>query len=96
MVTFQLFARAALDLLSGKDESPLQILHAVLGAPFRHKPGLTRFLPARIGENGSVVHIPWQGSSDIPALARANAFLIADSERAEWKTGDDIRVMLKL
>lgn len=96
MVTFHLFARAALELLGGQEESPLEILHAVFEAPFRHKAGLTRFLPARIGENGRLLHIPWQGSSDIPALAKANAFLIADAEREEWKTGDSIRVMLKL
>lgn len=96
MVTFHVFARAALELLSGQTEAPLQILHAIFEAPFRHKRGLTRFLPAHLQENGRLLHIPWQGSSDIPALAKANAFLIADAEREQWQTGDSIRVMLKL
>jgi len=96
MVTFHVFARAALELLSGQADATLQILYAVFEAPFRHKAGLTRFLPALLQGNGRLLHIPWQGSSDIPALAKANAFLIADSEREQWNAGDSIRVMLKL
>jgi molybdopterin molybdotransferase len=96
MVTFHVFGRAALELLSGQSEAPLRILYAVFQAPFSHKRGLTRFLPARLQENGRLLHIPWQGSSDVPALAKANAFLIADADREQWNTGDSIRVMLKL
>lgn len=96
MVTFQLFARAALDVLSGVDRPRLEIFRAVFEAPFRHKPGLTRFLPATLRENGLVTHVPWQGSSDIPALAKANVFLVADPDRENWSAGDSIRVMLKL
>lgn len=95
MVTFQLFARAALELLAGQQQTILPVFHAVLESLFRHKLGLTRFLPARIGENGLLSHVPWQGSSDIPALARANVFLIADHDRETWSPGDSIRVMLK-
>lgn len=96
IVTFQLFARAALEILSGIDKPRLEIFHAVFEAPFRHKPGLTRFLPAALRKNGLLMHVPWQGSSDIPALAKANVFLIADSDRESWNAGDSIRVMLKL
>jgi molybdopterin molybdotransferase len=96
MVTFHVFARAALELLSGQADAPLQILYAVFEAPFSHKRGLTRFLPAHLQANGRLLHIPWQGSSDVPALAKANAFLIADADREQWNAGDPIRVMLKL
>jgi molybdopterin molybdotransferase len=96
MVTYQLFARAALEILGGISHPRLEIFHAVFEEPFRHKPGLTRFLPASIRENGLLKHVPWQGSSDIPALAKANVFLIADAERESWSAGDSIRVMLKL
>ena len=96
MVTFQLFARAALEILSGIENPRLEIFYAVFEAPFRHKPGLTRFLPAILRRNGLLEHVPWQGSSDIPALAKANVFLIADSERENWNAGDSIRVMLKV
>jgi molybdopterin molybdotransferase len=96
MVTFHVFARAALQLLSGQTDAPLQILYAVFEAPFSHKRGLTRFLPARLNENGRLLHIAWQGSSDVPALAKANALLIADADREQWSAGDSIRVILKL
>jgi molybdopterin molybdotransferase len=96
LITYQLFARAALDLLSGVREPLLPLLSARFEAPFRHKPGLTRFLPARLSADGQQLrHIPWQGSSDVPALAKANVFLIADHDRETWDIGDSIRVMLK-
>jgi molybdopterin molybdotransferase len=95
MVTFQLFARIALELLAGVKSPVRPIFRAVFDAPFKHKPGLTRFLPAFLSERGGLTHIPWQGSSDIPALARANVFLIADHDRESWDAGDSIRVMLK-
>ncbi|MBV9158521.1 MAG: molybdopterin molybdotransferase MoeA [Acidobacteriaceae bacterium] len=96
LITYQLFARAALELLAGEADPLLPLLSARFEAPFRHKPGLTRFLPARLSEDGERLrHIPWQGSSDVPALAKANAFLVADHDRESWETGDLIRVMLK-
>jgi molybdopterin molybdotransferase len=96
LITFQLFARAALDLLKGENEPVLPLLSARFEAPFRHKLGLTRFLPARLSADGQRLrHIPWQGSSDIPALAKANVFLVADHDRESWDIGDSIRVMLK-
>jgi molybdopterin molybdotransferase len=95
MVTFELFARAALELLAGQDATLLPITLAPLAADFRHKPGLTRFLPASLSDDGMLTPIPWQGSSDVPALARSNAFLVADPDREQWKAGETIQVLLK-
>jgi molybdopterin molybdotransferase len=96
MVTFELFARAALEMLGGETEPRLALLESRLAKPFRHKNGLKRFLPAMLSADGSeVIPIPWQGSSDIAALARANAFLVADTDRESWEAGDCIRVLLK-
>jgi molybdopterin molybdotransferase len=96
LVTFQLFARAAIEILAGVETPILPLLWARFEAPFRHKPGLTRFLPARLSDDGEKLrHIPWQGSSDVPALAQANAFLVADHDRETWNEGDSIRVMQK-
>lgn len=98
MVTFEVLARAALELLGGQAHAELPLVLARMARDFRHKTGLTRFLPARVqtGESGpEVAPVRWSGSSDIPALARANAFLVAESDRAEWKAGDLIRVLLK-
>ena len=96
MVTFELFARAAVELLGGACEAPLRLLRARLACDFRHKPGLTRFLPASLSADGSTVApVSWHGSGDVPALARANAFLVAEIDRESWAAGDDIRVLIK-
>jgi len=97
LVTYLLFAQPALELLAGALNPFLPLLSARFEAPFRHKGGLTRFLPARLSDDGEHIrHISWQGSSDIPALAKANCFLVADHDRESWAVGDSIRVMLKV
>ena len=96
MVTFEVFARAAVELLAGQEETALHLPLARLTCDFRHRPGLTRFLPARLSADGSeVTPVNWHGSGDIPALTRANAYLVADPERAEYARGDIIRILLK-
>jgi molybdopterin molybdotransferase len=96
MVTFELFARAALELLGGQTEVALNMPWARLTREFRHRPGLTRFLPARLGAEGAeITPAPWSGSGDIPAMARANAFLVVEANRAEYAQNDLVRVLLK-
>jgi molybdopterin molybdotransferase len=96
LVTFEIFARAALELLGGQTETHLPMPLARLTTDFRHKTGLTRFLPARLSPDGAeVTPVPWHGSGDIPAMARANALLVADSERESWKAGELIRVLVQ-
>jgi len=96
MVTFEIFARAALDLLSGQLETALLMPFSRLTCDFRHRPGLTRFLPARLSADGAeVTPVEWHGSGDVPAMTRANAYLVADPARAEYPRGELIRVLLK-
>ncbi len=96
MVTFEVFARAALELLGGQEETALAMPWARLTRDFRHRAGLTRFLPARLSADGAeVTPVDWHGSGDVPALTRANAFLVAEPERPEYTAGDWIRVLLK-
>jgi molybdopterin molybdotransferase len=96
MVTFEIFARAALALLSGQEEVALHMPYARLTREFRQHIGLTRFLPARLSaDGGEVTPIDWHGSGDIPALTRANAFLVSDPDRAEYARGEWIRVLSK-
>jgi molybdopterin molybdotransferase len=96
MVTFEIFARAALELIAGREETPLAMPLARLTRDFRHRPGLTRFLPASWSADGAeVTPVKWHGSGDIPALTRANAYLVADPERSEYPSGELIRVLPK-
>ena len=97
MVTFELFARAALDLLSGAtgiNAAPLPLTLARLTRAFTHKPGLTRFLPAILSCT-EVTPVNWQGSGDVPSICRANAFLVADASQSEYAAGDLIPVLIK-
>jgi molybdopterin molybdotransferase len=95
MVCFEVFARAAVELLAGRACSPLAIVAAKLTSEFRHKTGLTRFLPAHLNEGATVTPVAWSGSSDVAALARANCFLVADPDRESWQAGDWINVLLR-
>ena len=96
MVTFEIFARAALELLGGQDESALHMPFARLTQDFHHRVGLTRFLPACLSPDGATVTpLTWRGSSDVPALTRANAFMVVDADRPAWQAGDWIGVLLK-
>lgn len=85
MVTFELFARLAID------GAPLPLSRARLSQSFRHKTGLTRFLPATVVED-TVTPVSWGGSGDVFSVARANAFLIAEADREAWSVGDTIRI----
>ena len=96
MVTFEVFARAALELLSGQEAPELHMPYARLTREFHQHIGLTRFLPARLSsDGGEVTPVDWHGSGDIPALTRANAYLVTDPGRAEYASGEWIRVMSK-
>jgi molybdopterin molybdotransferase len=93
MVTFETIARVAIDLLTGCTQTALPLTAAFLTEPFRHKPGLTRFLPAVVAA-GQVTPVTSQGSGDVFALARANAFLIAREDCEAWDTGDPVEVLM--
>jgi molybdopterin molybdotransferase len=96
MVTFKVFASAALELLAGRRDLSLPFLPARLTRNFRHQPGLTRSLPASLSPDGSeLTPIQWQGSSDVPAVARANVFLVAAAGRESWEAGEMMPVLMK-
>jgi molybdopterin molybdotransferase len=96
MVTFEIFARTAVELLGGQAESMLPLPWSKLTREFRQKTGLTRFLPATLSRDGSeVTPIRWQGSGDVPAMARANAFLVTEPDRESWAAGDLIRILIR-
>lgn len=95
MVTFELFARAALARLGGEETPALPLAAARLTREFRHRLGLTRFLPARLHDDATVTPIEWHGSGDIPSMARANCYLVAEPDRAEYPSGEWIQVLPK-
>lgn len=96
MVTFELFGRCALELISGRSESILPLLWSRLATDFRVKSGLTRFLPAKLSsDGGEITPVRWTGSGDVFALSRANAFLVTEPDREKWTAGEQIRVLMR-
>jgi molybdopterin molybdotransferase len=98
MVTFELFVPPALDLLAGAEARPLPLVRAQLAEALKEKPGLTHFLPARVewqGPTPEVKALPWHGSGDIAALARANCFLVVPADREEIPRGEPVSILLR-
>jgi len=96
MVTFELFARPMLERRMGMHPRPLSFLHARLKSEVRVKAGLTRFLPAILSgayENSQVELVPWQGSGDIAAQARANCYIVIPPDRDHILPGEWAAVM---
>jgi molybdopterin molybdotransferase len=110
-VTFELFARPGLEMLSGTEYQPGVFVKARLGKPVRQKTGLTVFMPARVTpgcvtapdetmQSGAlsdpvVELVGWQGSGDLAGLAAANCFLVMLPERTEVAAGDWVDVLPK-
>ena len=98
MVTFQLFARPVVEALAGRTASKLVFLHARLKSEMKTKTGLQRFLPAVLSgelEQAEVELLPWQGSGDIAATARANCYLVINPGRGRIEAGEWVPVLLR-
>jgi molybdopterin molybdotransferase len=98
MVTFELFVVPAIDLLSGVTARDLPLVEARLAAALNEKPGLAHFLPARVewkAATPEVRALPWQGSGDIAALARANCFLMVAADRTQVNVGETVPILLR-
>jgi molybdopterin molybdotransferase len=96
MVTFDLFVRPAIDILSGTEPRPLPFIEATLTAPLSEKAGLTHFLPAKLtwrGDKAHVSSVPWQGSGDVVAMAHANCLLVVPADRETIEAGERVHVL---
>ncbi|HEY6352271.1 MAG TPA: gephyrin-like molybdotransferase Glp [Candidatus Angelobacter sp.] len=99
MVTFDLFVRPMLDALSGALPVRLPGVKARLAKEIKTKTGLTRFLPAILRgglQDPEVEVIPWQGSGDVLASARANCYAVTSPDRDHIAAGEMISVLLRL
>ena len=96
-VTFSLFAAPVLGALAGRLVFGPRFALARLAADVKVKPGLTRFLPAACdftGPEPQVAPVPWQGSGDQAAMARANCFLVVPEEAHRLRAGALVRILL--
>ena len=98
MVTFELFARQMVEALSGAEPERLKSAKAKLRKEFKTKTGLTRFLPARLDgglDDPEVEVVPWQGSGDMLAAARANCYLVVPPDREKLAKGEMVTVVMR-
>lgn len=98
MVTFELFARPLVEALSGMSSRGLRFVYAKLKSEIRVKPGLKRFLPAILSgelEASQAELVPWQGSGDVAATARANCYIVIPSDREVIAAGEFVPILLR-
>jgi molybdopterin molybdotransferase len=96
MVTFELFARPMLEALAGQEPRNLMFLHARLKKEIRTKIGLQRFLPAVVSgefDQAEAELVPWQGSGDVAAIARANCYVVIPPDRERLAAGEWVAAM---
>ncbi len=96
MVTFALFTAPLLRALGGEKDRAPKFLLARLEEEVQVKPGLTRFLPARVESDVRGVRvrrITWQGSGDLAAAARATGFLVVSENAERLEAGEIVSVL---
>jgi len=92
LVTFELFARAALDRLAGAD-APLRFHLAQLGAPHKQNQlPLAFFMPARL-TGAYAKPLRSQGSGDLATLCRADGFIVVEPGVTELPEGAFVSYM---
>jgi molybdopterin molybdotransferase len=96
MVTFELLALPAIELLSGHAPHALPLMKAKLAHPVEEKAPLAHFLPARVawpGGEPTVEVLLWEGSGDIGAVVLGNCFLVVHESRESLEAGEWVDVL---
>jgi molybdopterin molybdotransferase len=96
-VTFHCFVTPLLRALSGAGVTSPRFVQATLAEGVTAKTGLTRVLPARLTydlQRPEVRLVPWQGSGDLAANARANCYAVLPDGR-DLHAGDVISLLLR-
>jgi molybdopterin molybdotransferase len=97
-VCFLLFVQPLLSALAGALPTPPRFALTTLDEAIQTKPGLTKFLPALFTSTWNtalVRRIPWQGSGDLTANARANCYLVLPPDCEELSAGTIVSVLLR-
>jgi molybdopterin molybdotransferase len=97
-VTFHCFVEPMLRAMGGGVVEGPRFAQATLGEDAAGKAGLMRLLPARVSRDRvrpEVRLVPWQGSGDVAANARANCYAVLPPDKESFRAGDVISVMLR-
>jgi molybdopterin molybdotransferase len=96
MVTFELFARPAIEMLCGFKPQALPFFKAKLKHPINEKGNVAHFLPARISwaDGDPVVEVMlWEGSGDIGAVVRGNCFVRVHESKLHLEAGEWVDIL---
>ena len=96
MLTFELFAVPAIELLSGYRPRPLPFFRAKLAHPVNEKGDVQHFLPARVNwpdGQPTVELMLWEGSGDVAAVVRGNCFLVVEQSKLHLDAGEWVNVL---
>jgi molybdopterin molybdotransferase len=97
-VCFHLFVAPMLRALGGRSEIAPRFVEARLAEDIKGGAKVTRFLPAEVGggwDGVSVRVVGWQGSGDVAANARGNAYAVLPAGVEVFAAGDTVRVLLR-
>ena len=97
-VCFRLFVAPMLRALSGQTEIAPRFIEAKLTEDVKGGTRVTRFLPAIVESDWTQVTVrvvPWQGSGDLAANARANGFVVLPNGEERFSAGESVRVLLR-
>jgi molybdopterin molybdotransferase len=97
-VCFRLFVAPMLRAVCGQTEIAPRFVEARLAEEVKGGARVTRFLPALIESDWkqvSVRAVPWQGSGDLAANARANGFVVLPNGVEKFAAGESVRVLLR-
>lgn len=97
-VCFLLFVTPLLRALCGRSDRAPRFAEATLAEDVRGGAKVTRFLPAFVEgdwKGVTVRTVPWQGSGDLAANARANGFVVLPLAVENFHAGETVRVLLR-
>lgn len=97
-VCFRLFVAPMLRALTGQTQIAPRFVEARLAEDVKSGSRLARFLPAIVESDWrhvTVRVVPWQGSGDLAANARANGFVVLPSGMERLVAGESVRVLLR-
>ena len=95
-VCFRLFVAPLLRALAGQRSVAPSFFEAQLSEDVRGGAKVTRFLPAEVQSDWQRVRVrqvPWQGSGDLAANARANGFVVLPANPEPFPAGTTVRVL---
>lgn len=98
-VTFLCFVAPLLHALAGQADFGPLFAQATLSEAIPARPGLTRLLPASLTSSVAkpvVRLIPWQGSGDLAANARANCYALLPADHpSDFTPGETVSLLLR-